>query len=95
MEREYVIVCLRHKGLLRDALLFWGEHTEDNEKRSFGGYTIDVTKCEKYTLEEVQERKFKVQGIDFEGRIPRNMDDCAIKVSELLKMGYRQFTVIA
>ena len=59
--RKYMIATKRHEGLIRDALLFWGHLTEDNEERSFGGYTVDINKCEKYTREELKEyrkRKF-------------------------------------
>ena len=54
MEREYVILCNEHSGLFRGAALFWGHKTEDNEKRSFGGYTSDIDGCEMYTLEEIK-----------------------------------------
>lgn len=38
-ERKYVIVSNEHDSWPRGALLFWGRRTEDEEKRSFGGYT--------------------------------------------------------
>lgn len=95
MEREYVVVCMRHKGVIKDALLFWGEYTQDCEKRSFGGYTVDVDKCEKYTIDELSNYKFKVWGVDFDGHIPRSIDDFAIKVDDLLKLGYCKYTIIA
>ena len=52
MKREYVIVSNRHQSRFPGCVLFWGYRTEDNEKRSFGGYTYGLDKCERYTLEE-------------------------------------------
>lgn len=94
MDREYVILSLRHTGIIKDALLFWGVYTQDKEERSFGGYTVDITKCEKYTLEEIQKEKIKIYGIDFKDQAPKTIDDYAIKISDLFKLGYRKFTVI-
>lgn len=54
MGRKYVIVCNEHRSWPTGTLLFWGEHTEDNQKRSFGGYTTRWDKCEKYTREELE-----------------------------------------
>lgn len=54
-ERKYVIVCNEHKAMLKDTLLFWGSLTDDNAKRSFGGYTCQIDKCERYTRQELEE----------------------------------------
>lgn len=55
-ERKYVIVCNEHEAIIKDALLFWGSLTDDNaEKRSFGGYTCQIDKCERYTKKELEE----------------------------------------
>lgn len=53
-ERKYVIVCNRHTGLIKDALLFWGKITDDKEERSFGGYTVQFDLCERYTRKELE-----------------------------------------
>ena len=53
-ERKYVILCFKHKGLFPGCLLFWGNLTEDNEERSFGGYTTGLDRCERYTEEELK-----------------------------------------
>lgn len=58
MQREYVILCNKHKGIFNGACLFWGHKTEDNEKRSFGGYTSDIDNCEMYTLEEIEKKGY-------------------------------------
>lgn len=52
--RKYMIATARHKGIVDNALLFWGHRTSDNERRSFGGYTVDVNKSERYTKEELE-----------------------------------------
>lgn len=52
-ERQYVIVCNKHSGNWAGCVLFWGSLTEDHEKRSFGGYTTGVDRCERYTMDEI------------------------------------------
>lgn len=90
-DREYVVVCNEHSGYYPGALLFWGEYTQDDaEKRSFGGYTSDLDKCEKYTLEEIQKSGFKFPICD--GRMTnksfKQHRDVAIKISQLCELGY-------
>ena len=48
-------MCNEHKAMLKDTLLFWGSLTDDNAKRSFGGYTCQIDKCERYTRQELEE----------------------------------------
>lgn len=50
MNREWVLASNKHRN--NTLLQFWGEHTEDEEKRSYGGYYTDFDRCEKYTTEE-------------------------------------------
>lgn len=52
-ERKYVIACNEHPGIWSGCVLFWGSLTEDGEKRSFGGYTTGVDRCERYTLDDI------------------------------------------
>ena len=94
MNREYVIVCNRHVGVVKEALLFWGTYTADNEKRSFGGYTSDIERCEKYTLEEAKTRGFPVYGTDFHKKELQKQQDYIIKISELEELGFRKFTIM-
>lgn len=54
MERNYVIVCNERRSWPEGALLFWGKHTKDDQKRSFDGYTTRFDRCEKYTREELE-----------------------------------------
>lgn len=53
-ERCYVLLSV--KWTRQGSLMFWGSLTEDDKKRSFGGYTDDINACEKYTYEEVASR---------------------------------------
>ena len=53
-DRQYVIVCREHKALLSQALLFWGSLTDDDAKRSYGGYTMYIDKCDRYTRDELE-----------------------------------------
>lgn len=95
-KREYVIVCNEHKGLFRGCLLFWGERTVDDEKRSFGGYTSNLNNCERYTLEEIREHgiSFPVSTADNE-HVFRSIPDVIVKVSDLINADWlRSATVI-
>ena len=87
LDREYIIVCNEHKGVFAGALLFWGHKTEDNEKRSFGGYTSDIDKCEMYTLKEIEEKNYRFpvyeEGMSFYDFI--KLDDVVIKKRDLLR----------
>lgn len=38
----------------RGQLIFWGRLTDDDEERSFGGYTNDSSQCERYSLQELK-----------------------------------------
>lgn len=53
-ERKYVIVSNEHDAWPNGALLFWGRRTEDDQERSFGGYTTNFYQCERYTREEIE-----------------------------------------
>lgn len=91
MGREYVIVCNEHSGYYPGCLLFWGELTPDEaEERSFGGYTSDIDKCEKYNIEEIRKSGYKFPVYD--GRMThksfKRHRDVAIKISQLCELGY-------
>lgn len=98
--REYVIVCNEHGGYLPGFLLFWGEFTEDDaEKRSYSGYTSDLDKCEKYTLNEVKRNgyNFPVYDVRMTRESFERNRDVAIKISQLSELGYviKRFVVKA
>lgn len=87
LDREYIIVCNEHKGVFSGALLFWGNKTEDNDKRSFGGYTSDIDKCEIYTLREIEEKgyHFPVYNDEMSFYDFLQLDDVIIKKIDLLR----------
>lgn len=100
--RKYMIATKRHEGLIREALLFWGHLTKDTEERSFGGYTVDVNNCEKYTKEELEEyrkRKFSEETMLFldETELPLLQllnYDLFVTMEDLERLGYIKFTVM-
>lgn len=101
--RKYMIATKRHEGLIREALLFWGYLTEDNEERSFGGYTVDINKCEKYTREELEQYR-KTECYDEKDMLFLDETekpwwqlknyDLLVTMEDLEKIGYRKFTVM-
>lgn len=95
MERKYVIVCNEHSGNWPGVLLFWGHRTQDNESRSFGGYTSDIDSCELYSEYEVREKGYRFpkyhDGMTLEGF--RKHDDILIEPENLEKLGYKQMKV--
>lgn len=106
-KREYVIVCNRHTSVIRDALLFWGELTPDNSKRSFGGYTCDFNKCERYTEDEIRNHStanpdwitffdelLQRRKSDTKLSLLRKYDDVAISVDKLKELGFKEYTVM-
>jgi len=72
--------------------MFWGTQTEDDEERSFGGYTIDVDDCEKYTKQEIVDRGH----LFWEGQELFQLDtdeSYAVKLDDLRQWG-RKKTII-
>lgn len=53
VSREYVKVSQKH-SFVKGYILFWGSYTEDDEERSYGGYTNDFNTCEKYSKEDLE-----------------------------------------
>ena len=95
MNRNYVVICNRHKGIA-GSLLFWGEYTEDDKERSFGGYTSNINQCEKYTFEELQARKdynFPVYKGNSKEKEWRKFDDFIIRIDQLKELGFRPITI--
>lgn len=84
-EREYVVICNRYRGIA-GSLLFWGSHTENHEKRSFGGYTSDLDSCERYTKEEIENSSYKFRFYVSKDNY-KKFDDIAIKVKQLKRLG--------
>lgn len=84
-KRQYVIVCNEHNAIFGGALLFWGHRTNDNENRSFGGYTSDFSNCELYTLEEIENKHyhFPIYNDTMDYKEFKSYDDIIIKVDDL------------
>ena len=94
MERNYVVVCNRYRGV-SGSLLFWGTNTKDNEERSFGGYTSDFNACEKYTLEEIKQSgyEFPIYGNGVNHDNYKKVDDFAIEIKRLRRLGHRPMLI--
>lgn len=93
LDRKYVIVSMCHKGIANGgALLFWGVRTEDDQKRSFGGYTSNLDTCEIYTKEEIVNSSYKFPFYK-KGYKPKKDIDYAIPINELENFG-RKMTII-
>jgi hypothetical protein len=80
MKRDYVVVCVRH--MRGSELMFWGGYTKDNEKRSFGGYTTDLDRCERYTEQEINNSSYNFPFYN-KNMAWKKEEDFAIKISEL------------
>ena len=100
-DRQYVIVCRDHKALLSPALLFWGSLTDDDAKRSYGGYTMDIDKCERYTRDELEKCRgnLKEEYPFFDELKAKSnfyrQDEILIRIWELeYILGYRKYTVL-
>lgn len=94
-ERKYAIVCNEHSGMWPGTLLFWGHRTQDNEARSFGGYTSNIDGCELYSDKEIKEKGYHFpryhEGMTWEEF--RGYDDIVIKPESLADLGYKQMRV--
>lgn len=52
-DQKFVIVSNKHSGNWPGCLLFWGQLTSDGGRRSFGGYTTGIDKCERYSEDDI------------------------------------------
>lgn len=97
MEREYVIVSPKHSNYpFPGALVFWGGITTDDEERSFGGYTFNLDKCERYTLKEITDERSDLHLYSGGGyKELFQHENVIIKVSELLEIDtFKKATII-
>jgi hypothetical protein len=90
MDREYVIVSMKH--MKNGYFLFWGHYTKDDESRSYGGYTMDLDHCEKYSLFECLNDHYHFPFYDSSMHI-WTTENFYIKVDELHNLG-KKMTVI-
>lgn len=98
-ERKYVVINLHYRAIMGELLLFLGTHTEDNQKRSFGGCTVNINECERYTREELEwYRKNCKERYPFFDEIDINdfykKDKLCISIDELKSLGYREVTAM-
>ncbi|MHC1723013.1 MAG: hypothetical protein AB9836_07425 [Aminipila sp.] len=58
-ERRYVAISIKHSEYSQSGLVFWGERTDDKEKRCFSGYSNFARNngklCELYALKDFQD----------------------------------------
>ena len=99
MDRDYVIVCNEHHSIFPGALLFWGNHTEDSEKRSFAGYTSKIDKCERYTRKELEEWRGELKDEypffeEISAKKFSRSDEVLITIEQLKALGYREYHVM-
>ena len=96
MSRDYVIVCNKHRGMFPGCLLFWGHYTDDNDKRSFGGYTSDINKCERYTAEDLYNYGYNFPIYNGENEAEfKKIENVIIKVDDLLAFDWlKTMTVV-
>lgn len=95
LERNYVILSIKWT---KDALVFWGNKSEDTQARSYSGYTSDIKSCERYTFEEVRSKRsefyeYKGESISKLRQIDRD-GSWIIRVDELEKLGNRMTSYI-
>ena len=87
MNREYVIVSMKQSNFpFLGCLVYWGrKRTADIEKRTFGGYTFNLDKAERYTLEEIMDARKDLHLYEGGGmKEMENHENVIIKVDDLL-----------
>lgn len=60
-ERRYLAVSIKHteyRWKFGEPCVLWGYRTENNEKRSFGGYTTYPNHAELYSLEDWEKSSY-------------------------------------
>jgi hypothetical protein len=83
--REYVLVSWKWSWK-KDHLVFWGKETRFEEPRSYGGYTMDLNSCEKYTSEDITNKGH----VFWNNQKPHELDrseSYAVKISDLHNFG--------
>lgn len=88
-KREFVLLSVKWT---KHSLVFWGTLSPDDAyNRSFGGYTDDITTCERYTLDEAKDGSPHFHEYNGETlRQLRKKDDDGtwiVKVDDLHKLG--------
>lgn len=66
MSRNLLAISIKHteyKWKFGKPCVLWGSRTDDDSKRSFGGYTLNPYEAELYTLKEWQESGYGIGDI--------------------------------
>lgn len=88
---KYVLLSV--KWTKNGHCLFWGRLPDDNEKRSYSGYTMDLNECERYTREEAFFSKdiYEYNGERFGELVQKDSDGTlAITLNDLSKLGQKK-----
>lgn len=88
-DREYVLLSWKWCWN-KDHLVFWGHQTKDGEERSYGGYTMDLDTCEKYTEEELVKERHKFWKPHWRLFDLDRSESYAVKLSDLHKFGQKK-----
>lgn len=94
--RQYVIVCNEHSGMWAGCVLFWGQLTDDGDKRSFGGYTTDIDSCERYSPQDLESGNWHFAVFNKDRMTLDDFLACrdiAIRPDELALLGYKPMRV--
>lgn len=95
--RRYVIVSNAHSGAWAGCVLFWGHITEDDEERSFGGYTCDVDAAERYSPQDLESGNWHFEIFNKDTMTVNDFlerRDIAVLPEELEQLGYKPIRVM-
>jgi len=89
-DREYVLVSIKWTG--DGHLIFWGNKTDDNESRSYSGYTMNLDTCERYKRDEIREEYHPIWNGERLGELLDKDPNgtWAVKVNDLEKIGQKK-----
>lgn len=100
MNRDYVIICNKGaRSYNSNMLLFWGTQSEDDQPRSYGGYTYNLDACERYTKEElvnvINTSHYKFPFLEYFGNDNWKFEEHFFaRIDDLEKLGYKRTTVM-
>lgn len=88
LKRDYILLSVKWS---KDKLIFWGNLSKDEDKRSYSGYTADIRSCERYTYEELKNKSnefYEYNGEKFYELLRLDSDGTwIINVKDLHKLG--------
>ena len=93
MDRDYVLIS---KNITKmDRLVFIGDYTKDNSIRSIIGFTEDIRKCERFTIEEIERLSIGVYIATDDNTVAEIYskihygENVAISLKKIKSLGYR------